>query len=119
MQAIESIGESWLSAIATRKDFEMSKLKYKIPNSFLAAQPRTNMQQQSLENIGAFQLEAPEACHLLPSAEAVLGDDVLIMTRLGKLMDSLPSSQINVKLNERPLTPTDSKNFFLSLQPLI
>lgn len=67
------------------------------------------MQQQSLENIGTYQMEQPEACHLLNSMETVLGDDVLIMSRLSKLMDSLPSSQINVKINERPLTPIDSK----------
>ena len=109
LQAIASIGEFWISAIATRKDFEVTKLKYKIPNSFLGSSPKPAVLMQSLENIMPFQLEAPEACHLLPSVETVLGDDVLIMTRLGKLMDSLPASLINVKISERPLTPVDSK----------
>ena len=114
LQAIQSIGEFWISSIANRKDFEMSKLKYKIPNAFLSQQPKLNVLQQSLENILPYQLEAAEACHLQPSVESVLGDDVLIMTRLGRLMDCLPSSNINVKINERPLTPIDSGrlNFF-------
>ena len=91
-----------------RKDFEISKLKYKIPNSFLSSQPKPAVLQQSLENIMPYQLDGPEACHLLTSVEAVLGDDVNIMTRLGKLMDTLPSSAINIKISERPLTPVDS-----------
>lgn len=67
------------------------------------------MLQQSLENISPLQLEAPEACHLLPSIETVLGDDVFIITRLNKLIDVLPASSTNVKINDRPLTPFDSK----------
>lgn len=113
LQAIEAIGEFWISSIALRKDFEIAKLKYKIPNSFLSSQPKLNSLQQSLENIMPYQLEAPEACHLLPSVETVLGDDVMIMTRLGKLMDCLPSSSINVKISERPLTPINSKLIIL------
>ena len=116
LQAIEAIGEFWITSIALRKDFEIAKLKYKIPNSFLSSQPKLGLLQQSLENIMPYQLEAPEACHLLPSVETVLGDDVMIMTRLGKLMDCLPSSSINVKISERPLTPINSKLIFLCYQ---
>jgi hypothetical protein len=51
--------------------------------------------------------------------ESVLGDDVSIMTKLSKLLDAMPSSQINVKLIDRPLTPVDSEStssrFFSSL----
>lgn len=65
--------------------------------------------QQALENIPPLQLEAPEACHLLPSIETVLGDDVFIMTRLSKLIDNLLSSPTMVKAYVRPLTPFDSK----------
>lgn len=68
--------------------------------------------QQALDNIPPLQLEAPEACHLLPSIETVLGDDVFIMTRLGKLIDALQTSSTNVRIFERPLTPFDSKNLF-------
>lgn len=111
LQAIESIAEYWISSIATRKDFELSKLKYKIPNPFCAQPAKIASLQQSLENIPPLQLEAPEACHLLPSIETVLGDDVFIMTRLNKLIDALPSSNTILKVFERPLTPFDSKNF--------
>lgn len=54
------------------------------------------------------QLEAPEACHLLPSIETVLGDDISIMTKLNKLIDALPLSASSVKVTDRPLTPFDS-----------
>lgn len=58
-----------------------------------------------------FQLEGPEACHLLPSLETVLGDDILVMSKLAKLIDTLPSSALNFKLSDRPLTPIDSKHY--------
>lgn len=65
-----------------------------------------------MENIPPLQLEAPEACHLLPSIETVLGDDVLIMTRLSRLVDSLLVSNTLVKVYDRPLTPVDSNLIF-------
>ena len=113
-QAIQSIAEHWLAGVAVRKDFELSKLKYKIPNAFYNQPVKLNSLQQSLENISPLQLDAPEACHLLPSIETVLGDDVYIMTRLNKLMDTMPSSSTNVKFYERPLTPFDSKFYLLN-----
>jgi hypothetical protein len=67
--------------------------------------------QQALDNIPPMLLEAPEACHLLPSIETVMGDDIAIMTKLNKLIDNLPLSSTSVKVTERPLTPFDSKLF--------
>ena len=112
---MQSIGEFWISSIANRKDFELTKLKYKIPNAFYNQPVRLTLLQQSLDNISPFQLESPEACHLLPTTETVLGDDVFIMTRLNKLMDCLPLSPTNVKTYDRPLTPIDSKTLLLLL----
>lgn len=74
--------------------------------------------QQALDAISPYQLEAPEACHLLFSpSETILGDDVYIMTRLNKLIDSMSPSTTNVKLFDRPITPFDSNNLaiFISI----
>ena len=60
------------------------------------------------------QLESPEACHLLPSIETVLGDDIFIMTKLNKLIDNLEISNNNVKAYDRPYSPIDSKLFSVS-----
>ncbi|CAF0814844.1 unnamed protein product, partial [Brachionus calyciflorus] len=108
LQAIESIAEYWISSIANRKDFELTKLKYKIPSAFSSQPVKLGSLQQSLENIPPLQLEAPEACHLLPSIETVLGDDVFIMTRLSKLIDNLSISPTMAKVYDRPLTPFDN-----------
>jgi dynein heavy chain len=105
LEAIQCICEYWITASAVRKDFELSKVKYKIPSPFFLQQPKLTSLQQSLENIPHLLLESPEACHLLPSSETVLGDDLYVMTRLNKLIDALPSSKSNVKLYDRPLTP--------------
>jgi hypothetical protein len=105
---LQSISEFWISSIANRKDFELTKLKYKIPNAFYNQPVKLAQLQQALENISPLQLEYPEACHLLPSNETVLGDDLLIMSRLNKLIDAMPLSPTNIKLIERPLTPFDS-----------
>ena len=70
--------------------------------------------QQALDNIPPLLLEAPEACHLLPSIETVLGDDIAIMTKLNKLIDNLPLSHTSVRVTERPLSPFDS-NFLTKI----
>lgn len=110
LQAIESIAEYWLGSIATgKRDFELAKLKYRIPGAFCTSAPKIGNMQQALESIPAYQLEAPEACHILPSPlETVLGDDVFILTRLNRLIDAMPPSSTNLKLFDRPLTPFDS-----------
>lgn len=116
MQAIEAIADYWIGSISTgKRDFELAKLKYKIPAAFCSQSPKIASMQQALEAIPPYQLEAPEACHLLSSpSETVLGDDVYIMTRLNKLIDSMPPSATNIKLFDRPVTPFDSKFFILN-----
>ena len=110
LDAIKSICEQWISLTSVRKEFELTKVKYKIPTQFLAQQPRLSSLQQALENIPHLILELPEACHILPSTETILGDDLYIMTRLNRLMDSLPISKSNVKVYDRPLTPFNGPN---------
>lgn len=111
LQAIEAIADYWIGSISTgKRDFELAKLKYKIPAAFCSQSPKIANMQQALEAIPPYQLEAPEACHLLSSpSETVIGDDVYIMTRLNKLIDSMPPSSTNIKLFDRPVTPFDSK----------
>ena len=93
-----------------RREFEVPKLKYKIPSAFYNQGFKLTSLQQSLENtISPIQLDAPEACHLLPSIETYLGDDVYIMSRLNKLIDTMPASPTNVRYFERPPTPIDSE----------
>ena len=108
MQAINSIADYWIGAVATKKDFEITMLKYKIPNAFYNQPFKLTALQQALDNISPLQLESPEAGHLLPSIETVLGDDISIMTKLNKLIDSLPLTSTSVKISDRPLTPFDS-----------
>jgi dynein heavy chain len=115
LQAIQSIADFWIGSISGKKDFELAKLKYKIPNPFYSQPVKLTNLQQSLESIPSMQLESPEACHLLPSIETVLGDDVFIMTRLNRVIDSLPPSPTNVKIFDRPLTPFDSNVIFFIL----
>jgi hypothetical protein len=105
LEAIQCMSDFWISSQTTRRDFELSKIKYKIPSQFFVQPSRLHVLQQALEAIPHLQLESPEACHLLPSCETVLGDDVYIMTRLNKLCDSMLFSSSSLKLYDRPLTP--------------
>ncbi len=103
-----------------RREFEVPKLKYKIPNAFYNQSFKLASLQQSLENnISPIQLDAPEACHLLPSVETYLGDDVYIMSRLNKLIDAMPSSSTNVRFFERSPTPIDSENAIVCVLVLV
>ena len=109
LQIIESIADFWITNLTTKRDFEFSKIKYKIPSAFYAQPVKLNALLHSFDSgISPMQLEAPEACHLLPSVESVIGDDIYMMTRFSKLVDTLPASSSNVKIYDRSLTPLES-----------
>ena len=72
-RAIANIVDFWIQPGSVRKDFEFSKIKYKIPSVFFSQQPRLSQLQQALESLSMHQLDAPEACHLHSTFETNLG----------------------------------------------
>lgn len=73
-RAIANIVDFWIQPGSVRKDFEYSKIKYKIPTIFFTQQPKLSQLQQSIESIPPHQLDVPEACHLHSTHETNLGE---------------------------------------------
>jgi hypothetical protein len=60
-QTIESVADYWIASIAIRKDFEISKLKYKLPQAFYNQSPKLSVLQQAIDSsINHLQLDSPE-----------------------------------------------------------
>ncbi|XP_023932050.1 dynein heavy chain 8, axonemal-like [Lingula anatina] len=126
-QTLSAIIDYWISPNATKKDFELARLKYRHPQAFFAPHIRLNALMSSLEGIPNHFLDVPEACHLHQSSEygaskafyealmdrglkgfevCLLGDDQYVFTRLNRVFDNMPQSEnLSHKLFPRPPTP--------------
>uniref|UniRef100_A0A2C9K4Z2 AAA+ ATPase domain-containing protein n=1 Tax=Biomphalaria glabrata TaxID=6526 RepID=A0A2C9K4Z2_BIOGL len=105
-QALSAIVEYWCTPNAVKKDFEVARLKYRAPAAFFNTNVRLNTLIQSIDSISQYFLEVPEACHLHPNIETLLGDDQYVFTRLNKIFDAMPvSPTLSHKLFPRPPTP--------------
>ncbi|KAK6187606.1 hypothetical protein SNE40_005595 [Patella caerulea] len=104
--ALSAIVDYWLSPQAIKKDFEVARLKYRLPSAFFNPNVRLNTLIQALDGISHHYLDVPEGCHLHPNVETLLGDDQYIFTRLNKIFDVMPSSPtLTHKLFPRPPSP--------------
>ncbi|CAF3351101.1 unnamed protein product [Rotaria sp. Silwood1] len=107
-RAIANIVDFWIQPGSIKRDFEFSKIKYKIPSIFFGQQPKLSQLQQALESLSIHQLDAPEACHLHSTNETNLGDDLLIINRLNRIIDALPANiSLSTAVHQRPSTPVE------------
>lgn len=83
-RAIANIVDFWIQPGSVKKDFEFSKIKYKIPSAFFAQQPKLSQLQQALESLSVHQLDVPEACHLHSTIETNLGEKNIYIFTLSK-----------------------------------
>lgn len=72
-RAVANIVDFWIQPGSVKKDFEFSKLKYKIPAIFFGQQPKLSQLQQALEALSTHHFDVPEACHLHSTYETNLG----------------------------------------------
>ncbi len=78
-RAVANIVDFWIQPGSVKKDFEFSKLKYKIPAIFFGQQPKLSQLQQAIESLSTHQLDVPEACHLHSTFETNLGRRIEII----------------------------------------
>ncbi|XP_077977225.1 dynein axonemal heavy chain 8-like isoform X3 [Glandiceps talaboti] len=105
-QSLTALIEYWIGPNAVKKDFEATKLRYKIPLAFFNPNLRINSILQALENLPNHSLDVPEACGIHPSMETILGDDQYVFTRLNAIIDAMPESNtLSHALIQRPPTP--------------
>ncbi|CAF1032650.1 unnamed protein product [Adineta ricciae] len=107
-RAISNIVDFWIQPGSVRKDFEYSKIKYKIPSIFFTQQPKLSQLLQALEALPTHQFDVAETCHLHSSFEASTGDDIFILNRLNRILDALPPNvSLNASIFQRPNTPIE------------
>ncbi|CAK8694917.1 unnamed protein product [Clavelina lepadiformis] len=104
-QGLNALVDYWLASSSTKKEFELPRVKYRLPTVLFAQSVKQSSIVQLIDVIPQHQLDVAEACNLHPSSEAVLGDDQYIFTRLNAIYDFLPeSSTLSHKLYPRPPT---------------
>ncbi|KAI8520697.1 hypothetical protein Bbelb_004510 [Branchiostoma belcheri] len=105
-QTLSAMVDYWMGPNAMKKEFEVPRLKHKIPAAFFANYIRYNSLVQALEQIPNFFLDVPEACNMHSFTETLLGDDQYIFTRLNSVYDIMPSSPtLSHVVSPRPPTP--------------
>ncbi|XP_070190368.1 uncharacterized protein [Littorina saxatilis] len=111
-QSLSAMVDYWVSPTAIKKEFEVARLKYRLPQAFFNPNVRLNTLIQALDSLNPLFLDVPEGCHLHPNVEqdnpylTLLGDDQYIFTRLNKIFDVMPSTKtLSHKLFPRPPTP--------------
>ncbi|XP_076466964.1 uncharacterized protein LOC143298129 [Babylonia areolata] len=105
-QSLSAMVDYWMSPTAIKKEFEVARLKYRLPQAFFNPNVRLNTLIQALDSLSHLFLDVPEGCHLHPNVETLLGDDQYVFTRLNKIFDAMPSTPtLSHKLFPRPPTP--------------
>ncbi|XP_070568705.1 dynein axonemal heavy chain 5-like isoform X4 [Ptychodera flava] len=111
-QSLTALVEYWVGPNAVKRDFEATKLRFRIPAAFFNPNLRVSSILQALENVPNHALDVPEACGIHTSMEdeakpmTNLGDDQYVFTRLNAIFDAMPESNtLSHALMERPPTP--------------
>jgi len=91
-QGLSAMIDYWISPAAVKREFEATKIKYKLPSALFSSHVRLNNLWSALEGFPGEGLEVPEACGLHPSPETQLGDEQYVFTRLNYLLDRMASS---------------------------
>jgi hypothetical protein len=68
-----NIVDFWIQPGSVKRDFEFTKIKYKISSIFFVQQPKLTQLQKAVESLSNHQLDVPEACHLHSTFETNLG----------------------------------------------
>ncbi|XP_068697910.1 dynein axonemal heavy chain 8-like [Montipora foliosa] len=91
-QGLSAMVDYWISPAAVKREFEATRIKYKLPSALFSSHVRINNLWSALEGFPGEGLEIPEACGLHPSPETQLADDQYVFTRLNYLLDRMASS---------------------------
>lgn len=91
-QGLSAMVDYWISPAAVKREFEATKIKYKLPSALFSSHLKINNLWSALEGFPGEGLEVPEACGLHPSPETQLADDQYVFTRLNYLLDRMASS---------------------------
>ncbi|KAG8582082.1 hypothetical protein GDO81_007910 [Engystomops pustulosus] len=85
MTVLTSMIDYWISINSTKKDSELTKLKFKIPSPFFNPDINPALLTHALESIPQYSLDAPEAFHMHPSPVVSFGEQGYVISKLSQL----------------------------------
>ncbi|KAM4771050.1 dynein axonemal heavy chain 5-like [Rhinophrynus dorsalis] len=87
MAILTSMIDYWINPNQTKRDCELTKLKYKIPAPFFNSDVNAASLAQALESIPQYSLDAPEAFHMYPSPVVSFGQEHYVVSKLHQLYE--------------------------------
>ncbi|XP_068137634.1 dynein axonemal heavy chain 5-like isoform X2 [Hyperolius riggenbachi] len=85
MTALASMIDYWISINTTKRESELTKLKFKIPAAYFSSDLNPAALRQALDSIPQYSLDAPEAFHMYPSPVVPFGEHNYVIRRLRQL----------------------------------
>nr|DBA26446.1 TPA: hypothetical protein GDO54_010703 [Pyxicephalus adspersus] len=85
MTILVAMIEYWISINTTKRDTELTKLKFKIPAAFFNSDINPVSLKQALESTPQYSLDAPESFHMHPSPVVPFGEQNYVITRFSQL----------------------------------
>ncbi|XP_051780690.1 uncharacterized protein LOC114649411 [Erpetoichthys calabaricus] len=102
--SLTSLVDFWMSTSATKKDNDITKLRYRIPAAFFSSGTPVNILMQALDSIPRYSLDVPEGVSLHNAPNLHFGDEYYVASELHGLYSSLSPS----RLKEFPLSQTST-----------
>nr|XP_014351636.1 PREDICTED: dynein heavy chain 8, axonemal-like [Latimeria chalumnae] len=104
--SLAAMVDYWISPCTTKKDCELTKLKYKIPAAFFAPNARLSSVLQALDAIPQYSLDVPEAFSMNSTSDIPFGEHNYVLTRLKCLYDSMtqPSNEKHTPTQKPQIT---------------
>ncbi|XP_066569884.1 dynein axonemal heavy chain 8 [Amia ocellicauda] len=87
-KSLASLFDLWISSTATKKDYDMTKLRYRIPAAFFDPDLQLNNLLQALDCIPRHALDVPEGVSMHSTPELHFGDEKYVYSWLQTLYDS-------------------------------
>ncbi|KAM5165175.1 dynein axonemal heavy chain 5-like [Mantella aurantiaca] len=88
MTVLSSMIDYWININSTKRDNELTKLKFKIPAAFFNSDINPVSLKQALESIPQYSLDAPESFHMYPSPVVPFGEQNYVISRFSQLYDT-------------------------------
>ncbi|KAG9493712.1 hypothetical protein GDO78_001536 [Eleutherodactylus coqui] len=85
MTVLTSMIDYWINANATKKDSDLTKLKFRIPSPFFDPDANLALLIQALESIPQYSLDTPEAFHMHPSPVVPFSEQGYVISKLSQL----------------------------------
>ncbi|XP_033874385.3 dynein axonemal heavy chain 8-like [Acipenser ruthenus] len=128
--SLASLVDLWISSTATKKDCDLTKLKYRVPAAFFIPGTQLSSLLQALDSVPRNSLDVPEAVSMHSASELHFGDEEYVCSWLYSLNQSLlPSdhqqhsltpqySPSNTAINiNLPLVATQGNHSLIQLKP--